>query len=782
MKRFLTAAVPALLVQFAASSAPPPGGTLLFRAGGNHDSQPLALANRKGIRVEEISGEPSASIEIQPDPYKETAWEFRFAGGPLAGMDRFVLEIAFLDRGAGVIEAQLLRPPGFDGSWSGSSRKASYTRLDTDTDRTAFFEFSNPGLDWNGIEGPHLRVTGLQHLRSISLRPPMAEAEWENVRASVPVNVEPMVKLERPVQRVCSAGVAVLGGPDTLQSSLDALHELAPLAKVLGFTSIESYVRWDRVEVREGEFDFGYYDAVVEKIGQYGLKWFPLLIVGSAYTLPDWFIGSEDDIRFACLEHGETNPIQSIWSPRHRRHVTRFLQAFGRHYEPMGVLEGVRLGPTGNYGESQYPAGGNWGHKGNPMHIHIGFWAGDLFAEWDFRTAMREKYGSIQALNEAWNSSLRDFTEVRPMLPMLCESMRRRIDFAEWYTGSMSDWCEWWALEARKAMPETVIFQSAGGWGFLEAGTDYADQAASMTKIGGGIRLTNETDSFLQNFGVTRLGATAARLYGIDLGYEPASSHTARGVAARIFNTASTNGDHFFTYHPNLFNQQLAIQQWLEYATYLDEDAEPVVDVAVYYPETMNQLDGGAFRYLYGWGFYPRAREIRNHIEVDYLNERLIREGFLDRYKALVMVWGSVIEDDVQAAVDEWMREGGTVFYPSFPRGNQITVEEDAARFRRWSAGGTGEGRFIRFPGDMEPPSLYGEFVAEQLLELETPDPRTRAALRIRHPENVYFSVRGDGGVLALNYNPEPAEIGLPDGRTEILEGYSVARFRLETP
>ena len=68
-----------------------------------------------------------------------------------------------------------------------------------------------------------------------------------------------------------------------------------------------------------------------------------------------------------------------------------------------------------------------------------------------------------------------------------------------------------------------------------------------------------------------------------------------------------------------------------------------------------------------------------------------------------------------------WMRSGGTVLYPSFPRGALETVEGDSAVFARWSKGDTGAGGFRRFQGDMEPYDLYGEFVRKQLQEMNSP-------------------------------------------------------------
>ncbi|MCA9424112.1 MAG: hypothetical protein KC994_03525, partial [Candidatus Omnitrophica bacterium] len=323
------------------------------------------------------------------------------------------------------------------------------------------------------------------------------------------------------------------------------------------------------------------------------------------------------------------------------------------------------------------------------------------------------------------------------------------------------------------------IYQSSGGWGFRESGTDYTAQAKSMLKVDGGIRLTNETDSFDQDFYATRLAATAARLYGVDLGYEPASSHTARGIAGRIFNTVTTNGDHLFTYHRNVMQHQMSIDKWLENLHFLDERQDPLIDVAVYYPETMNQLEDATFRHLYAWGFNPRAREIRRKVEVDYLDERLIREGFLDRYKVLVHVWGDVIEADVEEKIDDWIRNGGTLIYPSFPRGSLSTVEGDPDLFSSWSKGDTGNGAFIRYQGDMEPPSLYADYVHERLLDVAGLHPWTKQILESDHSEHVFSSIQKDGHLMVLNYSGDVGFIDIPHRSRVSLETYSIHRISM---
>ncbi|MBI2926246.1 MAG: beta-galactosidase [Verrucomicrobia bacterium] len=758
----------------------PRPSSLLTLALAQTDQPPSWIANAKQVRVVTLANEKYLEIDKDTDPYARVEWQIQLPEPARWAGQTAVLEVEFFDRGAGVIDPRLLREAQFAPTWLQPSRNCSYTRLNTLQPRRAWFEFQFPAGYSPPTNAPALRIAGLQCLKQVQLLPRQPEAAWTALKAAVPKRVQPMVTLRRPMELVTTAGVDVLGDFSALESSLDAMNDLAPLARVLGFTSIESYVTWKRLEPRrEGEFDFSFYDAIVKKLAEYDLKWFPLLIVGSGYALPDWFLQSKEYVGFVCLEHGLTNSIQSIWSPSHKRHVTRFLQAFGQHYAPMGVLEGVRLGPSGNYGESQYPASGGWAAKGEKMHLHIGWWAGDQHGQADFRRWLQEKYKTIGALNEAWETDFRSFDDIKLVLPAAMLSRRQRLDFTAWYTDSMTDWCEWWAKEARRALPTTRIYQSAGGWGFREAGTDYSAQTKSMKNIDGGVRLTNETDSYEQNFYATHLAATAARLYQVGLGYEPAGGHTARGVVGRIFLTTATQGDHLFTYHGNVFDHPMAIDKWLTHLPLLDTRQEPIIDVALYYPETENQLGDAAFRYIYAWGFNPIAREIRRVVDMDYLDDRLIRDGFLDRYKALVFTWGSRIPADVQRTVDAWLRNGGTIIYPSYPRVPQETIEGDTSTYQRWVRGDTGRGAFHKFQGDVDPPSCYGEFVRSVLRATPGLHPWTSKALAVTHPEGVFLSVQADGHLLALNYSGQPARVTLPGEFDETIEPYGIARPRL---
>jgi len=747
-----------------------------FDAGEPEAAQGLQLEGIPSLHRETRAGQTVLRMDPSGRYYEEDVWPFRVSKPGLRRRDKIVLELEFWDEGYGVIAARRLKDPAFNGQYVNAVRSMSYTRLNSKQFRKAAFQFDAGSSDEKNPDKPDFQLTGIQFLRSMRLLDGVYEAYWTALQSAIPHDVQPAVAVPQGKEIVCSAGVEVLGREGMLERSLASLREQAPLAKALGFNGIEAYVRWDLIEPEPGRFDWSFYDAIAAEIQRHGLKMFPLLVVGSAYSLPDWFYRSEENVGFVCLEHGLSNPIQSIWSPYHKKHVIRFLQAFGRHYELMGCLLGVRLGPSGNFGESQYPASGDWGFHGESMHLHIGMWAGDPYALADFQRWLKVKYVDIASLNAAWQSAHREFEEIRMQLPDQCLSKRQRIDLNTWYTDSMSDWCEWWAIEARKAMPNTPIYQSAGGWGAAEIGTDYSAQTKSMLKIKGGIRLTNELDSFHQAYYATRLAATAARNYEVPLGFEPAMGHTARGTAGRLFNCVTNGGAHFFTYGGNIFNYQTSVESWLKHYPLLDLHWKPLVEVALFYPQTMNFLSHDTFRYLNAWGFNPIARSLRDIVEVDYLDDRLILDGFLDRYKALVFVWGNQIERPVLERIDAWLRNGGTVMFPCQLHTRLTTVEGDASCFDRWTRGDIGQGRFCHHIGDDEPPDVYAEFVRAKLLETPTLSHATRIAIEAERPRNVFLSAQADEEFLILNFDDRTATVKHPDLGETTIPPYVIAQ------
>lgn len=704
-------------------------------------------------------GQPAATPAPSTDYYERAALRFTPVVAH-AGRNSSVLRIEYLDYNIGPIVVHAGKTP--------AKPLAGHIALGTERIRHALFQVGT--LEKNA----EIRIMGLSAVTEVVLKPKLEDGELEKVKAESPGYIPPRLELKRPMQLVMQVG-ADAPSLDQLPEALATMSEMCPLAASLGFNGVESYVKWNFVEREKGTFDWSFYDAIVAKAKEYNLKWFPLLIVGSAYTLPKWYHDSPENVGFTCLEHGKSNNIQSIFVENQSPYVKAFLNAFGRHYGPTGELLGVRLGPSGNFGESQYPAGGNWGYDGKEEHIHIGWWAGDAYAAPHFREFLKKRYATIETLNAAWDERHTSFDDIACIYPDFIESPRHRKDFVDWYMWAMSDWCERWGVWAREAMPETDIYQSAGGWGFVESGTDFTDQTKSMTKIKGGVRATNETDSYVQNFQVTRMMSSAARFYGVPFGSEPAGFNSGRGIASRIFNLLVNDGQHLFFYNGNFFSNDQAVYLWLELAPLLDQRAKPIIDVAVVYPDSLSMLDDGVFRNLYASSFYQRVAPLRSHLDFDYCSERMILDGALPRYKALVLLWNNVIEDAALSAIDRWVRDGGTVILPLWDRLPLQTVEGDTAIMKRWQSGDTGAGKVVIFREDREPPSRYADRIKDILLTMDNLHPLTKVMLRIEKPAEVYVSALETGKLAILNYRDEASTVKIPGKMPEDIVPYRIA-------
>jgi hypothetical protein len=742
---------------------------------------PNAAINIKLLTPDVLQRSMAGKITMGPRPHSDYFQRhglcFSVHSSLIDGQPLYLL-IHHMDQGIGLVQVQYdgqgtpdPNRPESDPAFTHASQVAGYTTLDTQQPRQALFKLDRPAFQHRQPGGSDLVIYGVKSLVKLELHTDIDPNLGQHIREKIPRIDSDKLALKRPLQLVMTVGIN--RDMNRLDHSLRSLQELAPVAKALGFNGVETYVAWNFVELEQGVYDWSTYDRVVNAAQRYGLKWFPLLIVGSEYALPDWYYGSHLDVGFKCLEHNQGNAIQSIFCENQTPFVKGFLESFGEHYEPMDVLLGVRLGPSGNYGESQYPAGGNWGYAGKPMHIHIGWWAGDSFASPHFQGWLKKQYESIDHLNAAWKSDYQDFKDIQTFIPQFAGVKRQRKDFVDWYMWAMTDWCERWALWAREYMPKTEIYQSAGGWGFVESGTDFTDQTASMVKIDGGIRATNETDSYAQNFYATRMMSSAARFYGVPFGSEPAGFNSARGVVARIYNILVNNGEHLFFYHPNLLMNDQAVDKWLTYAPLLDQRQDPLIDVAVLYPDTKSKLDDGVFRHLYSFSFNQRVAALRPHLDFDFCSERMILEGALDRYKVLVFLWSDIVEQEVLQAIDRWVKKGGTVIYPYWSKMPLSSVENDFSVYNGWLRQETGQGKVIFDPGDREPPHRYADFIKQQLLNMSALDPLTQEMLRVQKPSEVYVSALQDGSLALLNYNDFPVQVRVRDRDVE-MEPYSI--------
>ncbi|MCX7014650.1 MAG: beta-galactosidase [Candidatus Sumerlaeota bacterium] len=429
------------------------------------------------------------------------------------------------------------------------------------------------------------------------------------------------------------------------------------LMRTLGATSAETYVTWQTVEdAGEGEWDWSQWDGQVENLRKTGMRWAPALMCGPAYTLPRWFRESERSVPFVCLEHGEPSKIQSLWDPNWRPWVERFLKAFAQRYGDSGILESIKLGISGLYGEALYPSGPETGpfyDLSGPFHNHRGWWAGDPFAAGDFRRFARERYGGVAALNRAWRTNSASFDEVAPFLPDQAPSPRARLDFVEWYERSMTDLAVFWVSTLRKHLPQTQLYLDIGGRGEPEEGADFSALVKAIAPYGAGVWITNEDGNFAGNFSRTGEAATACRAFGVNLSDECAKGVDAEGNVARIANAAEAGARQFFSYDANLMYPPGALRLFHDNIPFF-RLREPIIYAGLYLPKTSWMLDAkGLMRVL------KAAAALRDRANLQMVDRLTLGELALRDMRVLLIAEAPYAELAEIEALKQWVARGG---------------------------------------------------------------------------------------------------------------------------
>lgn len=510
----------------------------------------------------------------------------------------------------------------------------------------------------------------------------------------------------------------------------DASPSEAAVYKALTVTSIESYVDWAGVEPLENQWDWSKWDKQTATLKRAGLKWVPFLIAGPAYATPLWFQQGPHSHYFRCQEHGQESKVQSIFNPEWRPYIDRFLKAFAEKYRDTGIIESLLLGITGIYGESIYPAGpeGGWTARlTGDYHNHAGWWAGDRYAVAAFRAAMQKQYGTIAALNAAWKTSFADFAQVETFVPDKAPSDRACADFVEWYQRAMTEWAVFWVKTTRKYFPRTEIYLCTGGDGTPRLGADLTEQAVEIASEGAGVRITNEASDYARNFVITREIGSATRFYRTFCGYEPAGKVDEKGVVARIYNATASGVRQLHSYTPNVMATGAALKNFRDNAAWL-VSRQPKVEAAFYFSRETWALDPLALGRAHGL-----AAKLRDVTDMDFVTRRSVADGHLRGHQLLVLAESPVLEPRAAAAIEAWVKSGGTLLAIAAPEklpGSRL-YDQSAWRTRLlaaqpaadWSTPAAvkaatrtvGKGRTIYLGGDTKAGDAIGRLVATLL-------------------------------------------------------------------
>jgi Glycosyl hydrolase family 14 len=455
-------------------------------------------------------------------------------------------------------------------------------------------------------------------------------------------------------------------------------------ARAAGADGVEDYIGWAVVETKPDQWEWSAYQENAREIHQAGLAYVPYVWV---QNLPSW-VRHGADARFAtCLEHGKASEFLSVFSPKTEAAYDR---VFDQLKQALGTqIDALRIGSPCDYGETHYPAGA--ANRAFPVtHTHMGWWAGEPEARQHFRRWVEKKYGSVDRLNAAWRSELTafDFDYPRDVT-----SARRWLDFVEWYHEALIERLGVLFGIARKHFPDTPICVNLG-WPFekIVLGQDLSGLVKMLASKA--IICRSPTGPIVTHL-YTRRVATAVHFYHCPkLSTEPVNGNApVAEISGALFKDATTGATWHFDYLENMERAREAFQ----HAHSLPRHDYPRIDAAIFFSTTAHRLENWknwreGFQGGYPEGMPQWLEGLRDILDYDVVDERLIDDGALARYRLLIWPFGTTVESRTADKIRAWVEQGGTLLVREMSalrtvEGERVTIP--AGKGRVVDAGGS---------------------------------------------------------------------------------------------
>ena len=184
---------------------------------------------------------------------------------------------------------------------------------------------------------------------------------------------------------------------------------------------------WAVLESERGAFDFEWLDEIVELIGEHGMQ---AVLCTPTATPPKWLVDERPEIR-------QEEPDGTVREYGSRRHYCFNSAAYREETERIVSKMASR------YADNPHVAGWQTDNEFG-CHRTVRCYCDDCAAA--FRTWLEEKYGSIEALNEAWGTTFWSqryaaFEAVGPPGPTPAEHHPSRLlDYARFASDSVVDY------------------------------------------------------------------------------------------------------------------------------------------------------------------------------------------------------------------------------------------------------------------------------------------------------------------------------------------------------
>ncbi len=470
--------------------------------------------------------------------------------------------------------------------------------------------------------------------------------------------------------------------------------------KDLGFNTVRTWVEWQRVEPREGEYDFENLRLLMRLADEVGLRVFIQMYADSA---PEWLGNRFSDAKFQTQSGVKVDPQAA---PGYCVDHSGVHEAMMNFY-----TETARVANEYNnfYGWDLWsePHIINWANIDYVQNAQFCYcsYSRERFREW-----LKEKYKTIDKLNNAWHRSFQSWREVNP--PKF-STILSYTDYLDWKTFIYEKLAEDLAdrYNAVRVVDEKNVI------------TSHAAVSSILISPHMGV---GATDDFLM--------ADAVDYYGVSLypkhnhpdrhwpawrvmnmidftrsaniengGWYVGELQAGKGTIALLVSDPVTTGDHnvwiwtaiargarginIYAYYPMSSGYESGgyglVQQGGELteravnagriAGIIDRNqelflnSEPVPsEVAIVY-NPLSQMVGGAQRkqdYPSGHhdsliGYYRVFAE--NNIPVDFIHRIDLEEKDLSQYKLVVMPWSMMLTEKAAVGVKKFVEKGGRV-------------------------------------------------------------------------------------------------------------------------
>ncbi|MHB0997865.1 MAG: alpha-amylase family protein [Armatimonadota bacterium] len=444
--------------------------------------------------------------------------------------------------------------------------------------------------------------------------------------------------------------------------------------KSVSVSSVTDYLSLSTTETEPGKFDWSYYDRNQQILQENGLGY---NVFTWLHFPPKWLMDSPDYVPYRCAEHDQPIKMTSLWAPGTLKIYDRFYKELAAHFGDK--IEFIRLATPSEYGEIGYPNGmTNWLVKQD--HAHEGYWCNDAYARADFSSQMKKRYKNIEALNKTWGTGfksfdaleypdfIKDHSLIADPLKLTPQVRMRVLDFIDWYYDSQSRFIRSSVSIVRKYFPNKEIIVSMGYGSQLTA---FGNDDTGIAQLCKELKVSCQTPGNVDYICLKSL-ATPCHFYGVPYFTEPPGDVNRNAQINRIWADSSCGVQTFFDYPQNLLG---AKDEFAKYRDYLD-GAGSIVEAAVLFPTTDHRL-----RYEH-WP--TRTLEcvnvLREVLDYDLVDERLIRDGALDKYKILLAYDGNIMEASTLRAIKKWVSSGGILLVRDF--GPVETIDGDRSIYK----------------------------------------------------------------------------------------------------